>query len=91
VADQITYDTEKMLSAPDGAVLEGINVIVEIEPKDAGCIIYGWLPSGDLQPIEFHGARTEYELPFARPQIFVKYLLGLKHLRISTVGYLMRR
>jgi hypothetical protein len=76
VSIQIVYDTELTLSAPDGGVLEGVTALIEIEPKDAACIIYGWLSDGGLQPIQVEGARGELWLPFARPQIFVKHLHG---------------
>ena len=79
-----TYDQEATLSAPPGGILAAIMVTVEIEPADAGCLIYGFLADGSMGQVEVRGARTELELPFAEPKIYVKYLGGLKNLRILT-------
>ncbi len=84
---QITYNIERKLSVPDGIALDAIMVRVEITPATAGCLIYGWTATGDLAYVEVHGAQTDVELPFVNPQIYVKYLEGLEHFRISTLGW----
>lgn len=68
-------------------MLTAIFVTVALEPKDAGCLIYGWQPDGNLGYIEVRGPGGDLELPFAKPQIFVKYLGGLQKLQISTRGW----
>lgn len=84
---QITYNEEIDLSAPTGGVLTAIFVAIDIEPRDAGCLIYGTRPNGDIQPVEVRGPHPELELPFAHPKIHVKYLRGLTKLSISTLGW----
>jgi len=88
---KITYDLESTLSAPDGGVLKSIAVTVEIEPASAGCLIYGWQKDGNMGCVEVRGARTELDLPFCQPKILVKYLLGLKNLKIQTRGFRLER
>ena len=87
MSSQITYDLETKLSVPDGIPLAGIKVVVEIEPPSAGCLIYGWQQNGNLGCIQVTGAKTEIELPFCKPQIYVKYLQALKNLKVSTLGW----
>ncbi|OHE22677.1 MAG: hypothetical protein A2X92_01640 [Syntrophus sp. GWC2_56_31] len=82
-----TYDIEKKLTAPEGGVLAGINVIIEIDPPSAGCLIYGEDADGNITYVQVQGARSEIELPFREPKVFVKYLLGLEHIKIYTAGY----
>jgi hypothetical protein len=84
---QIKYELETELSAPTGGVLSAIMVTVEIEPKDAGCLIYGTLKNGDLGYVEVRGPKADVELPFSHPKIYVKYVGGLTNLRISTRGW----
>lgn len=84
---QITYDYETTLAAPDGGVLKAIFISIEVEPKDSGCFIYGWQADGNMGYVEIRGSSARIDLPFARPQIFVKYLAGLKKLSISTLGW----
>ena len=84
---QITYNLETTLSAPDGITLSAIHVSIHIEPKDAGCLIYGWLQDGSMGCIEIQGPGGKFELPFAKPKIFVKYLKGLKNIKILTRGW----
>lgn len=84
---QIEYNLKTTLSAPDGGVLKSITVSVDIEPKDSGCLIYGWLSNGKLDCIEVLGGKTRVELPFCKPEVFVKYLPGLKTITILTHGW----
>lgn len=84
---KIVYDLETTLSAPTGGVLQSIAVTVEIEPASAGCLIYGYRPDGDMGCIEVRGARTEIDLPFSGPKIYIKYLLGLKNIKVHTRGW----
>jgi hypothetical protein len=91
MTSQITYELETKLSVPGGVPLNGIAVTVEIEPASAGCIIYGYSKDGNIQPVHVTGAQTELELPFAQPQIYVKYLLGLKTIKIHTRGWRVDR
>ena len=46
--EQFTYNAEIDLTAPTGGVLNGIHVLIEIEPNDAGCLIYGTKPDGNI-------------------------------------------
>lgn len=84
---QIKYDLEADLSAPPGGVLKSILVTVELEPKDAGCLIYGTMADGNMSYVEVRGAKSEIELPFAHPHIYVKYLSELENIKISTRGW----
>jgi len=84
---QIRYELEVELSAPTGGVLSTIMVTVEIEPKDAGCLIYGTMPNGSMGYVEIRGPRAEVDLPFAHPKIYLKYVGGLTNIRISTRGW----
>lgn len=84
---QITYNELVSLTAPPGGVLSAIHVTVEIEPKDAGCLIYGWMPDQNLGYIQVSGGKTNIDLPFAHPEIYVKYLGNLQNIRISTRGF----
>ena len=88
MSTQITYNELFNLDrVPTGGIASAIHVTVEIEPADAGCLIYGWMPDGNLGYIEVRGSRTDVDLPFAHPEIYVKYLGGLQNFRISTRGY----
>ena len=84
---EITYNIETKLSVPDGIPVDAINVRVEIDPDDAGCLIYGWTATGALGFVQVRGSHLDVELPFINPQIYVKYLSGLQNLRISTLGW----
>ena len=84
---KITYDLESTLSAPEGVVLKSIAVTIELEPASAGCLIYGWQKNGDMAFVEVRGERSEIDLPFCQPKVYVKYLLGLKNIRIYTRGW----
>jgi hypothetical protein len=87
MADEIIYDDELTLGAPSGGVLKCIAVTVEIEPKDAGCLTYGARADGKLGFVEVRGPKAEIDLPFAHPEISVKYLSGLTNLKILTRAY----
>jgi hypothetical protein len=78
---QFKYNLEKTLDAPSGGALSAISATAEIKPNDAGCLIYGTLPNGNMGCIKVRGPKAEIELPFVHPKIFVKYLLGLKNFR----------
>ena len=84
---QFTYDLEVTLTAPPGGVLAAIFVKVEIDPVDSGCLIYGKDAGGKYQCIKVMGSHERLELPFAHPEIHVKYLKGLQNFRISTLGH----
>lgn len=84
---QITYDLEVTLTAPPGGILAAIFVKVEIDPVDSGCLIYGKDADGNYQCLEVRGSHERLELPFAHPEIHVKYLKGLQNIRISTLGF----
>jgi hypothetical protein len=84
---QIRYDRETTLNAPDGVLLTSISVTVELDPPDSGCLIYGTLRDGNMGCIEVRGARSEIDLPFANPKIYVKYLKGLSSFQISTRSF----
>lgn len=84
---QITYNEKVTLSAPPGGVLKSIAVTVELDPADAGLLIYGWLANGNLGQVEVRGAKSEIDLPFVQPEIFVKYLGNLRRYTISTRGF----
>lgn len=87
MSSEITYNEKASLSAPTGGVLTAIMVTVEIEPKDAGCLIYGWMPDGSLGHVEVSGGSVEVDLPFAHPEIYMKYLGGLQKIQVSTRGW----
>ncbi len=84
---QITYNIEVKLTVPDGIALDAVMVRVEIKPATAGCLIYGWTATGDLGCVEVRGPKAKIELPFVNPQIYVKYLSGLEHIQVSTLGW----
>jgi hypothetical protein len=91
--DQFTYDIKQKLSAPEGGILASVKVAVQIEPRDAGCLIYGIQRDGNIGFVEIRGSNAAIDLPFAWPPIFVKYLLFVKYLRglekisITTLGW----
>lgn len=87
MGSEITYNEEATLTAPDSIPLAGIAVTVEIEPADSGCLIYGWMLDGNIGCVEVRGVKTDLELPFAKPTIYMKYLFGLTSIRISTRGW----
>lgn len=87
MAGQIKYDLVVTLSAPPGGVLKSIAVIVEIQPKDAGCLIYGTQADGNIGYVEVKGPRAEIDLPFAHPNVHVKYLRVLTDIKILTRGW----
>lgn len=88
---QITYNLEATLTVPPDVPLASIKVEIEVVPSDASCLIYGWNAEGNLQPVEVTGGKGVVDLPFAKPQIFVKYLHGLKHVSVRTLGWRERR
>lgn len=85
------FDHKAKLSVPDGIELDAILVTVEIEPPTAACLIYGHLDQDSMGCVEVAGGRSDMELPFVRPEVFVLYLQGLKHLKIHTRGWKDRR
>lgn len=84
---QITYNKEASLTVPSGGVLAAILVSVTVEPADAGCLIYGWQPDGKLGCVEVMGSQERVELPFAHPQVFLKYIGALESIQIHTLGW----
>jgi len=84
---QITYDLEVTLTAPPGGILDSIAVKIEFEPKVSGCLIYGKDRDGNFDFVEVHGNQEKLELPFAHPEIYVKYLNDLQHIRVWTLGF----
>lgn len=84
---QITYKVKVTLRAPPGGVLKCIIAKIEMSPADGGCLIYGRTPDGDMGFLEVRGSQERIELPFAHPEIYVKYLKGLKRIEITTLGY----
>jgi hypothetical protein len=84
---QVKYDRELYLMAPTGGVLKSILVTVEIEPEDAGCLIYGTAADGSTSFVEATGAKTDIELPFAHPRIYLKYSDGTRSVQIATKSY----
>lgn len=87
MSSEITYNKLVNLTAPPGGVLSAIYVTVEIEPADAGCLIYGWMPDGNLGYVEVRGSLTDVDLPFAHPEVYLKYLGGLQSIQVSTRGF----
>lgn len=88
MSSQITYnELFNLKNVPTGGVASAIHVTVEIEPADASCLIYGWMPDKNLGYVHVNGGQTNIDLPFAHPEIYVKYLGGLQNFRISTHGY----
>jgi hypothetical protein len=86
--DQISYDRMiRLTSAPDGGILAGIAVIVDIEPADAGILVYGVQRDGDVRMFKLQGPRAEVELPFAWPRVLVKDLGALTGVGFTVVGY----
>jgi hypothetical protein len=83
----ITYNIESKLSVPEGIALDAIHVRVEIKPVSAGCLIYGWTADGNLGYVEVRGTQSDVRLPFVNGQVYVKYLEGLEHISISTLGW----
>jgi hypothetical protein len=84
---QIKYNLETTLTVPPDCPLSAILVTVEIDPAEAGCLIYGRLSNGDLGYIEVRGSKSDVELPFVDPKVYVAYLRGLQSLRISPRGW----
>lgn len=83
---QITYNIEAKLSVPEGIGLDSIRVRIEISPETAGCIIYGYDASGNIQPVQIMGS-GEADLPFVNPQVYVKYLGEPTSFSLSTLGW----
>lgn len=88
---KIEYDKEATLSAPEGGPLKSISVTIQLEPKDAGIIIHGRLANGTMGSVEVHGAHNTIDLPFVKPTIYIKYLHGLTHLNLVTLGFELDR
>ena len=86
---KITYNRKVELSCPPN--IKWVTVKIEAKPKDGRYIIYGWDADGQLLPIELSGSHAEYDLPFARNEIYIKYLHGLKSFQLSVVGVEMIR
>jgi hypothetical protein len=86
----VKYDKKLYLMAPTGGVLRSIFVTVEIEPANAGCLIYGMAADGSVACVEATGAKTDIELPFAHPHVYLKYSDGLTDIKISTRSYVDR-
>jgi hypothetical protein len=86
--DQISYDRViRLTSAPDGGILAGIAVIIDIEPAEAGILVYGVQRDGNLRVFKFRGPKAEVELPFAWPRVLVKDLGALTGVTFTVVGY----
>lgn len=91
MGDTITYEFETLLPGLDGLIYDAVLVAITIEPADAGALIYGYNAVGNIQPVRVPGGTYEAELPFVSPQIYVKYLKGLKSFRIGVRGHVDRR
>ena len=87
MADEwITRDRDITLPIPADVTFVSVALTVEIEPADAGCLIYGWQDDGDLGFAEVRGPKAEIEFPMVKRDIFVKFLGGLQKLSISVRG-----
>ena len=86
-ADDLAFkhDGELLLDTPPGGVCSPI-IKIEMTPKGSGCLIYGTQRGGDMGCLEVRGSKDRLNLPFCEPKIFVKYLLGLETIEITTVG-----
>jgi hypothetical protein len=71
----------------EGGTLASVKVAVQIEPKDAGCLIYGIQRDGNIGFVEIRGSSGAVDPPFAWPRIFVKYIGGLQKVSITTLGW----
>jgi hypothetical protein len=83
----ITFNVELDLSVPDGIGINAIFIGVEIEPQQAGCIIYGRGHDGNIQGVGMHGTQSKVRLPFAHPHILVKFLDCPTKFLLSTLGW----
>lgn len=87
MARKIKIDLEQTLRVPDGGVLQSIAVTVEMTPGHAGCLIYGTLADGSLGCVEVRGLKTDVDLPFVYPQIYIRYLRGPDTFSLRTRGW----
>lgn len=83
---QILYDAKADLDLPPDVQFKSIDVMVEMTPRDGGCLIYGVQPNGAVGCVEVRGSIKNVRLPFATPEIYVKFLKGLTEMTISTRG-----
>ena len=86
MTSHFTYNAKIQLTAPPGGVLKAIKVSFEIDPPSAGCLIYGATWDGNIGCIEVRG-NGKVDLPFAHPDIYIKYIGGAQRLRVLTLGY----
>jgi len=84
----IAFDCTTTLPAvPTGIALEAIIVKIELEPPSGGCIIYGWGQDKNLRMATVHSSQEKLRLPFAHPQIWLKYIDGAKGHRLTILGW----
>lgn len=85
---KVTYNEKISLTAPpEGLAL--ILVRLEMKPEHSGCIIYGWSADGHLGQVQVTGSQDKLELPFVKPEIYIKHLKGLKSIKVWTLGFKM--
>ena len=79
------FDLELELNMPP----EGAVPIVDIEQSSSNsrCVLWGYASDGNLINVEVHGSEKRRELPFARNKVFVQFLTGGAHLKITVVDY----
>jgi hypothetical protein len=83
------HDHEIVLDAPDG-VTKSINVQVEMEPKDGGCLIWGTFSDGVHGYIEVRETGGPIDLPFVRDRVYLNFLPGTTGCKIKTLGWRLR-
>lgn len=83
----LPYDQDLVLDAPSGGIFDTVRVAIEFDPPTAGCTIFGWDEEGGTTQITVTGSAPSVDLPFCQPQIFVKFLPGLKSVRIRTLDW----
>ena len=84
---QITYSRHATLKVPTPT--KSILVRIKAAPEHASYIIYGWDKNGQLLRVQASGSHDELELPFVKPDIYIKYLKGLESFTLGTVGFQM--
>lgn len=87
----ITYDRRVVLESVPPEKVKSILVKIDVEPKDGGYIIYGWDKDDQLLPIQSSGGHVEFELPFVKNEIYIKYLTGLTDFSLATLGFQLDR
>jgi hypothetical protein len=83
----LPYDLDLVLDAPSGGIFDSVRVAVDLEPAESGCVIFGWDEDGGTRQIEVSGSTPSIDLPFCQPQIFIKFMPGLKGVKVRLLDW----